>query len=209
MAIALSWVVSMDGIISMEYATVHSKQLYDEEWAENIWKEGWAYIKTVATAVLEPLLILDKNLCVLASNQAFCKLLHAKTTDIEYKHISNLGRKEWNIRALEALFQVIVPRNGFFSGFEVNHAFPSLGKRIMMLNNRSIYKEGKAVDIFPPIILLATADINEMTAIAEAIGYYAAEIEQYAMERTKNLEVQVEQLKKDVKTFKIDPKYLL
>jgi two-component system CheB/CheR fusion protein len=194
----------------MGIATINRKQsFYEEVWAEDIWKEGWAYIKTVTTTVREPLLILDKNLCVLTANRAFCQLLHAKETDIERKYISDLGRKAWNIPALEALFEVIVPRNSFFSGFEVNRAFPSLGKKIMVLNNKSLYKDGKVMNIFPPIILLATADINEMTAIAEAIGYYAAEIEHDVMERTRNLGVRVGQLRKDIETLKIDPKYLL
>jgi two-component system CheB/CheR fusion protein len=190
--------------------TINRKeQFYDEGWAEDIWKEGWAYIKTVTTTVREPLLILDKKLCVLAANQSFYQLFHATPSDLEYKYINDLGREAWNIPALEALFKVIVPRNSFFSGFEVNHAIPTLGKRIMVLNDRSMYKAGKIVDIFPPMIILATADVNEMAAIAEALGYYAAEIERDVMGRTKKLEVRVGQIKKDIEKLHIDPKYLL
>jgi len=194
----------------MGSATINRKdQLYDEGWARDIWKEGWAYIKTVTTTVREPVLILDRELCVLSANQSFYQLFHATPADLECKYVNDLGREVWNIPALQALFKVIVPRNSFFNGFEVNHAVPSLGKRIMVLNDRSMYTSGKIVDIFPPIIILATADINEMGAIAEALGYYAAEIERDVMERTKKLEVRVEQLKKYVETLHIDPKDLL
>jgi PAS domain-containing protein len=194
----------------MRGATLNSKQpLYDEGRADDIWKEGWAYIKTVTTTVREPVLILDKKLCVLSANQSFYQLFHATPADLEHKYINDLGREAWNIPALEALFKVIVPRNSFFGGFEVNHAVPTLGKRIMVLNDRSMYKAGRIVDIFPPIIILATTDINEMTAIAEAFGYYAAEIERDVTERTKKLEVRVGQLKKEVEKLHIDPKYLL
>jgi len=194
----------------MGSATIHRKrQLYNEGWAEDIWNEGWAYIKTVTTTVREPVLILDKKLCVLAANQSFYQLFHATSADIEHKYINDVGREVWNIPALEALFKVIVPRNSFFAGFEVNHAVPSLGKRIMVLNDRSMYKAGRIVDVFPPIIILATRDINEMGAIAEALGYYAAEIERDVMERTRKLEVRVGQIKKDIETLRIDPQYLL
>jgi two-component system CheB/CheR fusion protein len=194
----------------MRGITINKVQKFnDEGWADDIWKEGWAYIKTVTTTVREPLLILDKKLCVLAANQSFYQLFHATPADLEYKYINDIGREVWNVPALEALFKVIVPRNSFFSGFEVNHAVPSLGKRIMVLNSRSMYKAGKIVDIFPPIIILATGDVNEMTAIAEAFGYYAAEIERDVMERTKKLEVRVGQIKKEVELLHIDPKYLL
>src|ERR1700722_212303 len=116
------------------------EQFYNEGWAEDIWKEGWAYIKTVTMTVGEPVLILDKKLCVLAASQSFYQLLHATPADLESKYIDDAGREVWNIPALEALFKVIVPRNSFFNGFEVNHAVPSLGKRIMVLNDRSMYK---------------------------------------------------------------------
>lgn len=206
----MSQVVSVDGIISMGIATIDRKdQLYDEGWAEDIWKEGWAHLKTVKTTAREPVLILDKALCVLSANQSFYQLFHATPADIEHKYINDVGREVWNIPALEALFKVIVPRNSFFAGFEVNHSVPSLGKRIMVLNDRSMYKAGRIVDVFPPIIILATRDINEMGAIAEALGYYAAEIERDVMERTKKLEIRVEQLKKYVETLHIDPKHLL
>lgn len=190
--------------------TINKKgQFYGEGWAEDIWKEGWAYLKTVTTTVREPVLILDKKLCVLAANQSFYQLFHATPADLEFKYVKDLGREVWNIPALEALFKVIVPRNSFFSGFEVNHAIPTLGKRIMVLNSRSMYKAGKIVDIFPPIIILATSDINEMSAIAEAFGYYAAEIERDMMGRTKKLEGQVEQIKKDIEKLNIGPKHTL
>jgi len=69
----------------MTGATVNKKeQFYNEGRAEDIWKEGWAYIKTVATTVREPLVILDKKLCVLAANQSFYQLFHATPADLEY-----------------------------------------------------------------------------------------------------------------------------
>jgi hypothetical protein len=74
----------MDGVIFMGSATINRKQpFYDEVWARDIWKEGWAYIKTVTTTVREPVLILDKKLCVLAANQSFYQLFHATPADFE------------------------------------------------------------------------------------------------------------------------------
>jgi hypothetical protein len=52
--------------------------------------------------------------------------------------------------------------------------------------------------MFPPIILLAMVDITQMTVIAGELADYANRIEKKMNERTKALEVEVVQLKKEV-----------
>ncbi len=167
-------------------------------WADHIWEEGWIYIKAVVDTVYEPFLILDKNLCVLAANRSFYRLFHASAKDAEHKYINELGNGAWNIPAMESLLKVILPRNIFFNGFEVNRQFPSLGKKMMVLKSGTVYRENKPWDIFPPLILLAMRDITELDVIIEALGYCAAEIENNVIKRTKHLEAQIGQLKEEI-----------
>ena len=168
------------------------------EWADHIWDEGWTYIKAVVDTVYEPFLILDKNLCVLAANRSFYRLFKTRAKDAEHKYVNELGNGGWNIPAMESLLKVILPRNIFFNGFEVNRKFPSIGKKMMVLNSGKIYSENKTWEIFPPLILLAMRDITELDVVAEALGYYAAEIESSVVQRTKDLEVQVGRLKDEI-----------
>jgi PAS domain-containing protein len=177
--------IYMESIKQQPYA-------YDTERTDKIWQEGWSYIKTVVDTVYDPFLILDEDLRVLAANRSFYRLFKTKAADTEHKYINDLGKGEWNIPALESLLKVILPKHTFFDGFEVNRRFPSLGKKMMVLNS----------DTFPSIILLAMTDVTEMTAIAEALGHYAAEIESGVIKRTKNLETQVGKLKKDIQHLK-------
>jgi nitrogen-specific signal transduction histidine kinase len=179
-------------------------QPYSTAWAEQVWAESWTYIKTVVDTIHEPFLILDKNLCVLAANKAFYQLFQVEAKDTEHKYVYELGNGEWNIPALEALLKVILPRNTFFNGFEVNSKFPLIGRKIMLLNGRRIYIKNEVSEIFPPLIMLAMEDITEMTIIAEKLAAYAADIETKVMARTKELEGEVNQLKKDVSDLKID-----
>lgn len=178
------------------------KQPDGTEWAERLWEESWTYIRTIVDTANDPFLILDKDLRVLAANKSFYKLFQVEAKNTEYKRIEELGKGEWNIPALEALLQGILPKNTFFTGFEVNREFPSIGRKIMLLNGRRIYKEGETSSLFPPIILLAMVDITQMTIIAAELADYAAKIETKMNERTQNLEVQVEKLKKDVGDLK-------
>jgi len=178
------------------------KQAYGTAWAERMWEESWTYIRTVVDTATDPFLILDKDLRVLAANKSFYKLFQVEAKNTEYKHVNELGKGEWNIPALDALLSGILPKNTFFNGFEVNREFPSIGKKIMLLNGRRIYKEGETSSMFPPIILLTMVDITQMTVIAAELADYANRIEKKMNERTEVLEGEVVQLKKDVVALK-------
>jgi PAS domain S-box-containing protein len=59
----------------------------------------------------------------------------------------------------------IVPQNSHFNDFEVDHEFPVIGRRIMLLNARRIYREGQRTDR----ILLAFEDVTERKRAEEAL----------------------------------------
>lgn len=182
--------------------TIIKKQAYGTAWAERMWEESWTYIRTVVDTAADPFLILDKDLRVLAANKSFYKLFQVEAKNTEYKHVNELGKGEWNIPALDVLLTGILPKNTFFNGFEVNREFPNIGKKIMLLNGRRIYKEGEVSGMFPPIILLTMVDITQMTVIAAELADYANRIEKRMDERTKVLEGEVVRLKKDVGELK-------
>lgn len=172
------------------------------EWAEQTWGDGWVYIKTIVDTATEPFLVLDKDLCVLAANQSYYDLFHVEIKDTEHKYVYELGDGEWSLPALKTLLLEILPKDTFFTGFEVDHEFPVIGRKVMLLNGRRIYRQGEVGDIFPPIILLAMVDITAMTIVATQLADYAAKIETKVNERTEKLETEVDQLKKDVDNLK-------
>lgn len=178
------------------------QQLSGTDLAEHLWEESWTYIKTVVDTANDPFWVLDKNLSVLAANKSFYKLFQVEAKDTEHKRIQEIGEGVWNIPALEKLLEGIVPNDTFFGGFEVDREFPSVGRKVMLLNGRRIYKEGETAAHFPPIILLAMADITQMTVIAAELSDHVAQLEGKLNERTEKLESDVTQLKKDVGEMK-------
>ena len=88
---------------------------------EDLWDHSWTYVKTVVDVVREPVLILDKNLCVMAANEAFYKTFQVEMRDTENKNVYQLGNGQWNIPSLKKLLEDILPKNTFFKGFEVTH----------------------------------------------------------------------------------------
>ncbi|HEY5220877.1 MAG TPA: hypothetical protein VIJ29_01875 [Candidatus Paceibacterota bacterium] len=178
------------------------EERHGTEWAEQTWGDGWTYIKTIVDTATEPFLVLDKDLCVLAANRSYYKLFQVEIKDTEHKYVYEIGDGEWSAPALKTLLLEILPKDTFFAGFEVDHEFPGIGRKVMLLNGRRIYRQGETEDIFPPIILLAMVDITAMTIVATQLADYAATIENKVTARTEKLETEVDRLKKEVDNMK-------
>lgn len=172
--------------------------MHGVKFAEQIWKESWAYIRTVVDTVREPFLILDKNLRVMAANESFYRTFQVEIKDTEAKLVYELGNGQWNIPALKKLLEDILPQNTFFKGFEVVHDFPHIGKKVMILNARRTYRDDSTSTFFPPIILLAMEDVTEMMAVAEKLAMHAAQFETMMMSRTQSLEIQIRNIEKQL-----------
>lgn len=177
-----------------------SIKLAPSEFVKSFWEESWTYIKTVVDVVREPILILDKDLRVMAANDPFYRTFQVEAKDTEKKIVYDLGNGQWNIPALRKLLEDILPKNTFFKGFEVAHDFPLIGHKIMILNAREIhFKEDLT---FQPIILLAIEDITEMMAVADMLALHTSQFEQKTAERTESLEASIKELEKEINKLK-------
>lgn len=170
---------------------------------DHLWKESWTYIKTVVDVVREPILILDKDFRVMVANEPFYRTFQVEPTDTENKIVYELGNGQWNIPALKKLLEDILPKNTFFKGFEVTHEFPFIGRKMMILNARKIYfKQNTALELIPPIILLAIEDVTEIMFVAETFAKHSNRVENLLVKRTKTLEISVKKLKNELNKFK-------
>ncbi len=170
---------------------------------ERLGEDGWTYIKTVVDIVREPILILGSDLRVMAANEPFYRTFQVDPKDTEHKILYDLGNGQWDIPALRKLLEDILPKNSFFKGFEVEHDFPIIGKKIMILNAREIHcKEDATLEPCPPIILLAMEDVTDMMAVAETLALHANRVESAFAERTTRLETHVAGLEKVINDLK-------
>jgi len=51
---------------------------------------------------------------------------------------------QWDIPALRELLEEVIPQNTRFDNFEVDHTFPHIGRKRVLLNARRIYRKVKA-----------------------------------------------------------------
>jgi PAS domain S-box-containing protein len=107
----------------------------------------------ILDTVREPLLILHEDLRVQSANRAFYDGFGVEAAATEGQMLYELGDGQWDIPELRRLLSEVLPGDGFFENFEVEHDFPSVGHRVMLLNARR-------VDHLQ-LILLAIEDITE------------------------------------------------
>jgi len=126
---------------------------------------GIADAQTLAQAIVdtihEPLLVLDAQLRVLAASRAFYEIFKVDPVQTVGCLLYDLGDGQWNIPALRVLLETIIPEKVAMDGFEVDHDFPGVGPRIMLLNARKVLYETSANST----ILLAFTDITARRAI--------------------------------------------
>ena len=118
-----------------------------------------AYAEAIVATVREPLLVLDGALRVVTANRSFYRTFRVGPVEVDGREILALGNGQWDIPALRELLGTIIPENTSFDDFRVEHDFPGIGHRVMLLNARRVVAEaGKR-----QLVLLAFEDVTGTT----------------------------------------------
>ena len=96
------------------------------------------YFKDLVSSIREPLLVLGKDLRVLSANHSFYNFFKVNKKETLGALIYDLGDGQWDIHALRLLLETILPQKAVFNDYEVEHDFPNIGRRILLLNARRI-----------------------------------------------------------------------
>jgi two-component system CheB/CheR fusion protein len=139
----------IDGVV-ITFGDVHAQKMATDQ-------EARKYAESIVNTVHEPLVVLDADLKVISVNRSFFKAFQVKPEETEGKFIYELGNRQWDIPGLRELLEDILPKNTTFEGFEVEHDFPDIGYKKMLLNGRRIFREAVGTET----ILLAIEDITE------------------------------------------------
>jgi len=122
------------------------------------------YAQNIVDTVREPLLILDETLRVRSANRAFYQTFHVSSEETEGQLIYELGNGQWDIPDLRTLLEDIVPRSSVFQDFELEHTFPVIGRRVMLLNARKL-QAGQHGEL----LVLAMEDVTPRKRAEEAL----------------------------------------
>jgi chemotaxis protein methyltransferase CheR len=117
---------------------------------------GHSLAEAIVDAMREPLLVLDLDLRVIAASRSFYRTFAVTPHKTEGQLIFELGDGQWNIPGLRALLEDIIPKRRTVEAYEVEHEFPTIGRRVMLLNARRVFDEDGSASA----ILLAIEDVT-------------------------------------------------
>lgn len=140
----------------------------ERERLEQALTDTLTYAQGIVQTLREPLLVLDANLRVRTANPSFYRTFKVSPEQTENMSIYELGNGQWDIPKLRTLLRKILTEDYSIEDFEVEHEFPLIGYRVMLLNARRIYQEGVGTQL----ILLAIGDITEHRRTEEFREHY-------------------------------------
>ncbi len=138
------------------------------------------YAQDIVETVREPLLMLDHDLRVRSANRAFYETFLVSPEETEDRLIYELGNGQWDIPGLRILLEDIIPASSVFNNYELEHTFPQIGRRVMLLNARKL-RAGSHGEL----LVLAMEDVTERRRDEEAVAQ-AMQVAETA-NRTKSL----------------------
>ena len=98
--------------------------------------------EAIVDTVREPLVVLDDAFRVVVASRSFYRAFSVTSQETEGRFFYELGNGQWDIPALRELLTKIIPHHTAIEEFEVEHDFPSIGLRTMLLNARKVFYEG-------------------------------------------------------------------
>ncbi len=123
------------------------------------------YAQDIVDTVREPLLMLDTTLRVRSANRAFYQTFHVTSEETENRLIYELGNGQWDIPALRTLLEDVIPTSSVFNDFELEHTFPMIGRRVMLLNGRKL-----RAGLHAELLVLAMEDVTERRHAEEEVA---------------------------------------
>lgn len=113
--------------------------------------------EAIVDTVREPLIVLDRDLRVVSASRSFYRTFAMESRNTLGRMFYELGDGQWDIPALRKLLEDVIPGHRTIEAYEVEHDFPNLGRRIMLLNARQVFDE-----VHPDsTLLLAIEDVTQ------------------------------------------------
>ncbi|RUW81565.1 PAS domain-containing protein [Mesorhizobium sp. M2A.F.Ca.ET.067.02.1.1] len=104
-----------------------------------ILRTGHVQAQGIVDTVPVPLLVLDGALCIQSANRAFFRTFKVQRDDTIGKQIYDLGDGQWDIPELRRLLSEVIPRSTAVIDYQVDHDFPGVGQRTMLVTARTVF----------------------------------------------------------------------
>jgi two-component sensor histidine kinase len=102
-------------------------------------RTGHVQAQGIVDTVADPMLVLDESLCVQSASRSFFETFKVDRYETIGQRIYELGNGQWDIPNLQRLLVEVIPKASAVIDYEVEHEFPGIGRRIMLLTARKLY----------------------------------------------------------------------
>ena len=143
--------------------------------AKRVANKAKEYAESIVATVREPLVILDSALRVKLANRSFYKIFKTELEKTVGNLLYDLGDGQWDIPELRRLLKEILPQQKELIDFEVEHEFPAIGRKNMLLNARMIIAAEEEEE---EVILLAIEDVTERVEATQKVERVVFELTQ-------------------------------
>lgn len=145
--------------------------------------------RAIVDTIRTPLLVLDRSLEVVEANPAFYRTFLRDRSETVGRPLHHLGDGEWDLPELRTLLDRVLHEHTQVDDFSVDHEFPSLGRRHILLNAREVAEHGSQ-----PLILLALEDVTERQRVSAELQRSNQELERFAAIASHDLQEPVRKI---------------
>jgi PAS domain S-box-containing protein len=138
--------------------------------AEHHLDDPQRFAEAVLATLRQPLLVLDAALRVELANGAFYRAFRGTPDATIGQRVYEVCGGVFNSPALRTLLEAVLPQNTSFDDFTLSIDVPPVGRRVLLLNARRLYREGQRTEK----ILLALDDVTERHRATELQAELAA-----------------------------------
>ncbi len=149
------------GGVVLVFRDITERRAIERELAKSL-----AYADDIIATLREPFVVLDSDLRVRTANRSFYESFHVAKAETENCLVYDLGNGQWDIPGLRTLLDEVLSRNQSVHDYEVEHTFPELGRKTMLLNARPFPPDSK----HPELILLAVEDVSALRERADELA---------------------------------------
>jgi two-component system, chemotaxis family, CheB/CheR fusion protein len=175
-------------------AVIVLSDINDAKQASERIEKAKLFTEEALATVREPLLVLQQNLSVIYANPSFMRSFHVPVEETVGKFLQELGDGQWNIPKLRAMLEGVLSKDLPVVDFEVEHDFPNLGPKTMLLNARKI-ENGHNNE---PTMLLAIEDITDRKRAEDDLYLSKRELESLSIRLVVSAEDEKRQLAREL-----------
>ena len=120
-------------------------------------RNGHVQAQSIIDTAPDPVLVLDRDLVVETASRAFFQIFKVGRDETIGRHLYELGDGQWDIPELRLLLEEVIPKSTAVIDYEVEHDFPGIGRRRMLLSARRLFHP----DNTSRTLLLSIVDATE------------------------------------------------